>query len=205
MVSVALCSLSRRWPVADILVGPMRFLWPRSASSDGNAYVEQLLEEVGLPRDFASRKPASLSGGQAQRVAIARALAANPDMLLLDEATSALDPLVADGVTALFTRLQRGRGLSMLFITHDLPLARRVAPADPRFCLRLVGILARGRRAAGASAMIAAAFSASARVRSSAAAISETCCGRIDGPSGSPESSGSSRTASYTPLNPQNK
>ncbi|MFN7324549.1 MAG: ABC transporter ATP-binding protein, partial [Sphingomonadales bacterium] len=122
-----LASLDPRWTVADILLEPIRFLTPRSAASDGKAYVEQLLEEVGLPRDFASRKPASLSGGQAQRVAIARALAANPDMLLLDEATSALDPLVADGVTALFTRLQRERGLSMLFITHDLALARRVA------------------------------------------------------------------------------
>ena len=48
-------------------------------------------------------------------------------MLLLDEATSALDPLVADGVVALFDRLQRERGLSLLFITHDLALARRVA------------------------------------------------------------------------------
>jgi ABC-type glutathione transport system ATPase component len=122
-----LASLDPRWTVADILWEPVRFLTPRSAASDGNIYVEQLLEEVGLPSDFASRKPASLSGGQAQRVAIARALAANPDMLLLDEATSALDPLVADGVTALFTRLQRERGLSMLFITHDLALARRVA------------------------------------------------------------------------------
>ncbi len=76
-----------------------------------------------LPR--ANRR--RLSGGQAQRVAIARALSANPEMLLLDEATSALDPLVADGVTALFAKLQRERGLSLLFITHDLALARRVA------------------------------------------------------------------------------
>jgi ABC-type glutathione transport system ATPase component len=60
-------------------------------------------------------------------VAIARALSADPEMLLLDEATSALDPLVADGVTALFGRLQKERALSLLFITHDLALARRVA------------------------------------------------------------------------------
>ena len=86
-----------------------------------------MLNEVGLPAEFATRKPVALSGGQAQRVAIARALAANPAMLLLDEATSALDPLVADGVTGLFAKLQRERGLSLLFITHDLALARRVA------------------------------------------------------------------------------
>lgn len=93
----------------------------------GGALVTKLLEEVDLPAEFATRKPAALSGGQAQRVAIARALAADPQMLLLDEATSALDPLVAGGVTALLGRLQKERGLSVLFITHDLALARRVA------------------------------------------------------------------------------
>jgi ABC-type glutathione transport system ATPase component len=119
-----LASLDPRWTVADIIGEPLRWLVP-----DAERYgrVQDLLEEVGLPRDFASRKPASLSGGQAQRVAIARALSANPEMLLLDEATSALDPLVADGVVSLFGRLQRERGLSMLFITHDLALARRTA------------------------------------------------------------------------------
>ena len=96
-------------------------------SPEGEGLIARLLGEVGLDANFATRKPASLSGGQAQRVAIARALSANPDMLLLDEATSALDPLVADGVVGLFDRLQRERGLSLLFITHDLALARRVA------------------------------------------------------------------------------
>ena len=119
-----LASLDPRWRVADIIAEPLRWLVPEAERHDRAG---KLLEEVGLPRDFASRKPASLSGGQAQRVAIARALSANPDMLLLDEATSALDPLVADGVVALFGRLQRERGLSLLFITHDLALARRAA------------------------------------------------------------------------------
>lgn len=119
-----LASLDPRWSVADIIAEPLRWLMP---DHEREGRTEQLLEEVGLPKGFAARKPAALSGGQAQRVAIARALAANPDMLLLDEATSALDPLVADGVTGLFARLQRERGLSMLFITHDLALARRVA------------------------------------------------------------------------------
>lgn len=119
-----LASLDPRWTVADIIGEPLRWLVP---DTERHSRAQDLLEEVGLPRDFASRKPASLSGGQAQRVAIARALSANPEMLLLDEATSALDPLVADGVVSLFGRLQRERGLSMLFITHDLALARRTA------------------------------------------------------------------------------
>lgn len=119
-----LASLDPRWTVADIIGEPLRWLVP---DAERHSRAQDLLEEVGLPRDFASRKPASLSGGQAQRVAIARALSANPEMLLLDEATSALDPLVADGVVSLFGRLQRERGLSMLFITHDFALARRTA------------------------------------------------------------------------------
>ncbi|MFZ1564794.1 ATP-binding cassette domain-containing protein, partial [Sphingorhabdus sp.] len=119
--------LDPRWSVADIILEPVKFLATVASPSEANGYVEKLLQEVGLPPDFAIRKPASLSGGQAQRVAIARALSANPDMLLLDEATSALDPLVADGVVELFGRLQRERGLSLLFITHDLALARRAA------------------------------------------------------------------------------
>ena len=118
-----LASLDPRWMVADIIMEPIRWL----SGSECDGMVERLLGEVGLDANFATRKPASLSGGQAQRVAIARALSANPDMLLLDEATSALDPLVADGVVGLFDRLQRELGLSLLFITHDLALARRVA------------------------------------------------------------------------------
>jgi ABC-type glutathione transport system ATPase component len=119
-----LASLDPRWTVADIIAEPLRWLMP---GTDAVSRVAALLDEVDLPPEFAQRKPAALSGGQAQRVAIARALAADPDMLLLDEATSALDPLVAQEVTALFARLQKSRGLSMLFITHDLALARRIA------------------------------------------------------------------------------
>jgi ABC-type glutathione transport system ATPase component len=119
-----LASLDPRWTVANIIAEPMKWLLPAAEQDDR---IAELLAEVGLDREFATRKPAALSGGQAQRVAIARALAADPKMLLLDEATSALDPLVAGGVTALLAKLQRERGLSLLFITHDLALARRVA------------------------------------------------------------------------------
>lgn len=119
-----LASLDPRWTVADIIAEPLRWLRP---DTDSKSRVAQLLAEVDLSAEFASRKPFTLSGGQAQRVAIARALAADPDMLLLDEATSALDPLVAQGIIGLCTRLQAERGLSLLFITHNLALARQVA------------------------------------------------------------------------------
>ncbi len=122
-----LASLDPRWRVADIIAEPLRWLMPHMNAAQRTERAHALLKEVGLDADFAIRKPAALSGGQAQRVAIARALAVDPDILLLDEATSALDPLVAGGVTDLFSKLQRERGLSMLFITHDLALARRLA------------------------------------------------------------------------------
>jgi ABC-type glutathione transport system ATPase component len=127
-------SLDPRWTVADIIAEPMRHLRPDLSATERIVKVRAALDEVELPAAFAERQPRALSGGQAQRVAIARALIAEPQMLLLDEATSALDVLVAAQIVALFQRLQRERGLSILAITHDLPLARllchRVAVLD---------------------------------------------------------------------------
>jgi ABC-type glutathione transport system ATPase component len=120
-------SLDPRWRVADIIAEPLQWLSPELNEQERRTRVEAMLQEVELPIEFADRRPASLSGGQAQRVAIARALISDPDMLLLDEATSALDPLVASAIEGLFKRLQQSRGLSMLLITHDLALARRLA------------------------------------------------------------------------------
>lgn len=127
-------SLDPRWTVADIVAEPLRHLMPDLTKAERVARVAAALVEVELPADFAARHPRALSGGQAQRVAIARALVAEPQMLLLDEATSALDVLVAAQIVALLQKLQRERGLSILAITHDLPLARllchRVAVLD---------------------------------------------------------------------------
>jgi peptide/nickel transport system ATP-binding protein len=89
--------------------------------------VDELLDRVGLPRDFVRRRPGELSGGQKQRVCIARALAAEPDIVICDEVTSALDPLVADEILSLLEQLQERTGVAYVFITHDIGVVRRVA------------------------------------------------------------------------------
>jgi peptide/nickel transport system ATP-binding protein len=91
--------------------------------------VLQLLEEVQLPSDtdFIEKYPHQLSGGEQQRVAIARALALDPEVLIADEATSALDPSIQAKILKLLLHIQENRGLSILFITHDLAVARKIS------------------------------------------------------------------------------
>ncbi|MGW7284027.1 ABC transporter ATP-binding protein [Streptomyces sp. NPDC054847] len=94
----------------------------RTPRAQRDERVLELLDQVGLPADFATRYPHELSGGQRQRASIARALAADPDVLVCDEVTSALDPDTAATVMALLDDLRAQRDLTLVLISHDLRL-----------------------------------------------------------------------------------
>jgi osmoprotectant transport system ATP-binding protein len=89
---------------------------------------QELLERVGLPAsDFAAKRPSELSGGQKQRVGVARALANDPPLLLMDEPFGALDPITRRRLQEEFRKLEQSLGKTVVFVTHDVPEALRLA------------------------------------------------------------------------------
>ena len=131
-----LAAFNPRATVASALDDPLRIHRIVPAGERRRAS-EQLLERVGLPTEFITRSIHEISGGQRQRVAIARALATEPDLLVLDEAVSALDLTVRNRILDLLVDLQRERGLSYIFVSHDLAVVRAIA--------HRVAIMDRGR------------------------------------------------------------
>ncbi|MDN3520801.1 ABC transporter ATP-binding protein [Halomonas ramblicola] len=120
-------SLSPRLPVSEIVSEGLRFHHPELDAAEVSRRVAATLEEVGLPRDCADRYPHEFSGGQRQRIAVARAIILEPELVVLDEPTSALDRTVQKQLVELLRDLQARRGLSYLFISHDLAVVRALA------------------------------------------------------------------------------
>ncbi len=121
-----LTSLNPRRTVRQILREPLR-TWRRSARARWNELIDRALNAVGLdPRDAGDRRPRQLSGGQAQRIGIARALMLDPEILVCDEPVASLDVSVQAQILNLLADARDERGLTMIFVSHDLAVVRRV-------------------------------------------------------------------------------
>lgn len=120
-------SLNPRSTVQEIISEPMEVHGLYPSKKERLERVYQLLEDVGLNRDHANRYPHEFSGGQRQRIGIARALALDPEFIIADEPISALDVSVQAQVVNLLKGLQKKKGLTYLFIAHDLSMVKHIS------------------------------------------------------------------------------
>jgi peptide/nickel transport system ATP-binding protein len=120
-------SLNPRWTVEDIVAEPLQEHGMMVAGAQLKDKVGELLKSVGLSPLDGGKYPHQFSGGQRQRISIARALATEPEFLVCDEPTSALDVSVQAQVLNIMKDLQRQRGLTYLFISHNLAVVRHVS------------------------------------------------------------------------------
>ncbi|MCF6136843.1 ABC transporter ATP-binding protein [Pseudalkalibacillus berkeleyi] len=120
-------SLNPRMTVKDIIAEGIDIHGLANSKEERLEKVYDLLETVGLNKEHANRYPHEFSGGQRQRIGIARALAVDPDFIIADEPISALDVSIQAQVVNLMQKLQRERGLTYLFIAHDLSMVKHIS------------------------------------------------------------------------------
>lgn len=119
-------SLDPKQKVIDAIVEPMIDHKIFKTKDQAYEHAFTLLESVQLERELAQRYPSQISGGQAQRIVIARALSISPKLLIADESTSMLDTLAQAQVVQIYRKLVTKNNVSILFISHDMPLVRAV-------------------------------------------------------------------------------
>lgn len=119
-------ALNPRMTIAESVQEPLRALRPDLSKAAMRERVDQLLQAVGLDTAMRERYPHEFSGGQCQRIGIARALAVEPQLVVCDEAVSALDVSLQGQIIALLAALQRQHQLTLLFISHDLGVVKRL-------------------------------------------------------------------------------
>jgi oligopeptide transport system ATP-binding protein len=120
-------SLNPRMKIADVIAEGIDIHGLAKSKKERMEKVYELLETVGLNREHANRFPHEFSGGQRQRIGIARALAVEPEFIIADEPISALDVSIQAQVVNLMKKLQKEKGLTYLFIAHDLSMVKYIS------------------------------------------------------------------------------